>query len=491
MGATPSRREAARARAAPVAAALTLLCGCGGAGDGGSAPQLPALPDLSARTEAIRTHLAAADRTARVNPRSPEAVGAFGLAFHANLYYDQAIGAYEVAEALDPDDSRWTHYRAMAHASRGDNERALRALRAVVEAAPDTASAWWRLGDASFKAGRRDEAASAWRRVMELPEPAPSAAAEAAGHTPIGPLSAYAAFGLARLALGDGDAARARALLEEVTASAAPRFGPAFRLLGDAFGALGRDDDAARTRRRAARLPRYAPYVDSFLQALIDESRSAAFLLQQASTADLTTNGLWREHLVRRALSFEPENRDALFDLATMLRVQARYEEALELLEQHRREFPGDPQVLADIGRCLSALRRYAAAETVLREALQALDTAETRYDLALVLDRSGRLDEAIDEYQRALDRNPNHVDSLINLGIGLARRGELEPALARFQQAVEVDPEHADAQSNLGALYLARGAREAARRAFGRALEIEPGHAGATDGLRRLDGGP
>ena len=475
-----------RVRAA-VAAALAFLCGCREATYPAPGLQLPVLPDPSGQTEAIRTHLTDADRAARSNPRSPEAVGALGLAYHADLYYDRAVESYTLAEALNPNDWQWTYYRAMTHASRGDAERARQALVAVVEAAPDLASAWWRLGDAAFKTGHREEAARAWLRVMEFPEPDTPPAAEAAGHTPIGSLSAYAAFGLARLRLGDNDAVQALELLEGATA-AAPRFGPAFRLLGDAYGALGRDDDATRARRRAGRLPRYAPYVDQFLQKLIDESQSAAFLLQQASTADLTTNGAWREHLVRRALAVDPDNRDALFDLATMLRVERRYEEALELLERHRRLFPGDPQVVADIGRCLSALRQYAAAEPVLREALEALDTAGTRYDLALVLDRSGRIDEAVAEYERAVDRNPNHVDALINLGIAQARQGQLDRAIRLFERAAAVDPEHADAQANLGALYLAQGAREAARRAFEQALEIEPGHAGAADGLRRLD---
>ena len=465
-------------------AALTLACG--------PSPRpaieagLPPLPDLSGQPAALRTHLTAADRAARDDPTSPETAGALGLAYHADLYYDRAVRSYALAEALDPGAWRWTYYRALAHGSRGDVERERLALRAVVEAATEFGPAWWRLGDAEFKAGRRDLAADAWRRVRALPAPEAPPAAGAAGHNPIASLPAYAAFGLARLALTDGDADGARGLLEGVTAEA-PRFGPAFRLLGDALATLGRHDDADRARRRADRAPRYAPYLDPLFHALVRESRSAAFLLQQASTADLTTNAVWRERLVRRALALEPDQSDALFDLATMLRVLRRYEEALELLERHRRLYPGDPQVVADIGRCLSGLRLYAAAEPVLRQALEGLDTAETRYDLGLVLDRSGRLDEAVAEYRRALERNPNHVDTLNNLGIALARQGLLAEALGRFERAVAVDPGHADAQANLGALHLAQGAPEAARLAFRTALELDPGHAGAADGLRRL----
>ena len=475
-------------RSAVGACLLTaVVAACGPSFRPAISADLPALPDLSGQPEAVRMHLTAADRAARGDPTSADTVGALGLAYHADLYYGQAAGSYALAEALAPGAWRWTYYRAMAHGARGDTEEERLALRAVVDAAPEFGPAWWRLGDAEFKAGRRDRAVRAWRRVMTLPEPEEPPAAGAAGHHPIAPLAAYAAFGLARLALGAGDPIQAAELLEDATVEA-PRFGPAFRLLADALAALGRDDDASRARRRAGRSPRYAPYLDPLFYELVEESHSAAFLLQQASTADLTTNAAWREHLVRRALALDPDQPDALFDLATMLRVLRRYEEALELLERHRRLFPGDPQVVADIGRCLSGLRRYVAAEPVLRQALEGLDTAETRYDLGLVLDRSGRLDEAVGEYERALDRNRNHVDSLNNLGIALARQGRIGRAVSLFERGVAIDPGQADLQANLGALYLAQGAREPARRAFRAALEIDPGHAGAGDGLRRLE---
>ena len=284
-----------------------------------------------------------------------------------------------------------------------------------------------------------------------------------------------------------GDADRAGAMLEEVTA-AAPRFGPAFRLLGDAYMTLDRVGDGERAVRMADRLPRYAPYLDPLTEALVRESRSTTFLLQQASTADLTTNAAWREYLVRRALEFDPGHLDALFDLATMFRVLQRYDEALELLERHRRLQPGDFQVLADIGRCLSGLQRYAEAEPVLRRALEGLDTADTRYDLGLVLDRVGRAAEAGVEYQRALDRDPNHLDALNNLGAALASQGQLDAAAHLFERLVAVDPEDADARANLGVVLIAAGAYDLATRQFREALRLEPDHARARAGLREIE---
>ena len=452
------------------------------------AARLPALPELSGHPTALREHLEAADGAARDRPSSADAVGALGLAYHADLFLDEADRAYAAAEALSGGAWRWTYLRALAAGTRGDNEALADGLRQVVAAAPEFGPAWWRLGEAAFKSGRLDRAAEAWRRALSLDEPAPAAEPPGpAQRAPGAPVSAYAALGLARVALVRGDAEHAAARLEAATA-AAPGFGPAFRLLGDAYATLDRPEDAARARRTADRLPLYEPYLDRLSEALVRESRSTTFLLQQAATVDLTTNSAWREHLIRRALEVDPEHPTALAELATMYRVLRRYDEALELLERQRRLRPDDPAVLADIGRSLSGLGRYAEAEAMLRRALEGLDSPLTRYALGLVLDRTGRRSEAIVEYRRALDHNPNHLGALNNLGVALAAQGRMDEATRRFERLVAVDPGNADAHANLGVALAAVGARDRAARALREALRLDPDHADARAELRDIE---
>ncbi len=449
------------------------------------AARLPALPDLSGQSPAVREHLTEADRAARARPTSPEEVGALGLAYHADMLYAQADASYAVAAELSGSPWRWTYYRALVQDATGNADELAARLREVVDLAPDFSPAWWRLGELEFKAGRYDGAEQAWRRVLALPEPtAPAAGEGKVRRVAAAPMSAHAALGLARLALVRGDASAALERLEKLSASA-PRFGPAVRLLAAAYDAAGRREDADRALRLADRLPGYDPYIDPVLDTLVRESRSSTFLLQQASSADLSLNAAWREYLIRRALEFDPDNADALFELASVLRVLRRYDEALALLERHERLAPGDFQVLADIGRCLSGLGRYPEAQSVLRRALAGLDDANTRYDLGFVLERGGRVSEAIAEYRRALERNPNHRDALNNLGVDLARQGDLAQAVRQFERLVAVDPDNPDAHTNLGGVLLARGAREAAGQAFREALRLDSSHARARLGLR------
>ncbi len=456
--------------------------------------RLPALPELSGEPPALRAHLEAADRAARDRSSSADAVGALGLAYHADLFLDHADRAYAAAEALSRGEWRWTYYRALAAGTRGDTVALTDGLRRVVAAASDFGPAWWRLGEAEFKAGRYDRATEAWRRALSMEDPAPASEPAAAPEPPAfpprapgAPVSAYAALGLARVALVQGDANGAVRLLEDAT-TAAPGFGPAFRLLGDAYASLDRVEDASRALRTADRLPQYEAYLDPLAEVLVRESRSTTFLLQQAATADLATNAPWREHLIRRALEFDPDHPVALADLATTFRLLRRYEEALELLERRRRERPDDFGVLADIGRCLSALGRYGEAEAMLRRALAGLDNAPTRYALGLALDRAGRASEAVAEYRRALDRNPNHLSTLNNLGVTLAGQGRMDEAEHHFERVIAIDPKNADGLANLGLALSARGARDRAARAFREALRLDPDHIGARAGLQDIE---
>lgn len=458
------------------------------------AARLPALPDLSSQPASLVAHLTQADRAARARPTSAAAVGGAGLAYHADMFYEQAQRCYELAEELSGDWS-WTYYAAIASGARGDAEGLTVRLRQVVAKAPDFTPAWWQLGEAAFKAGRYEQAQQAWQRVLTLKQ-APVLDPASAGLSPEGtvpaiprrtsaPIAAYAELGLARIEIAQGDADKARERLETLT-KASPQFGAAYRLLGGVYASLNRNDDAKRAIRAADRRPN-APYVDPAVDHLVTASHSATFLLQQASTADLDTNAAWREYLVRRAVDLDPRNADALADLATMLRALHRYDEALEILERQRRLGGDDPQVLADIGRCLIGLQRYRDAEPVLRRSLASLDDANAHYLYGVVLDRLGRLPEAAVAFQHALDRNPTHKDALNDLGVALVRQGRLAQAVDVFQRLMETDPDNADAHTNLGAVFLAQGAAAAAEREFRAALDINPGHALARQGLEKL----
>lgn len=450
-----------------------------------AAARLPALPELSGQSRAVRDHLRERHAAAEAAPSSASAVGALCLAYHADLLYEQAARCYDVVAALAPGDWQWIYYRALIDSERARSNSLAEGMRQVVERVPEFAPAWWRLGDAAFKEGRYDQAEEAWKRASSAPEPDRTSFGTPSRATDL-PVSAYAAFGLARIALARGDADGARQILEPVVAERT-RFGSGMRLLTESYAALGRTADADRAASRAKRLPAYAPYADPLVDALARESRSSTFLLRQASEADLASNSTWSEYVTRRALEFDPDNPDVVSKLAHLLRTLGRSEEALEFFRRYSEMVPSDYQGLGLIGSCLSDLGKFDEAEPYLRRALTGLDDALTHYNLGALLSATGRSEEAIVEYRRALDREPDDLDARGNLAAVLVRTGQLAQASSEFARVLAGDPDNAVVHTNYGVLLLRLGREDQAAREFETALRLDPQLTQAAVALREL----
>jgi tetratricopeptide (TPR) repeat protein len=446
--------------------------------------QLPSPPVVSAPQKAVEEHLRERYEAAMKEPSSIAAVGQLCLAYHADMFFDAAERCYAAADQLVPGEWRWTYYRAVIQSERGGGEALVANLRTVVERAPQFGPAWLRLGEAEFKAGRYDRAAEAWRKASDLPVESESSASPR--HVTEIPLAAYAALGLARVALVRGEFDSARQTLEQLAAST-PQFGSALRLLAESYRKLGRETEAALYVYRAGRVPPYAPYADPVIDELARESRNSILLLRLASEANLAINAEWSEYLTRRALEFDPANPEVVLKLARILRTVERNDEALELFKRYQAMVPGDYQALAHIGSCLSAMGRFDEAETYFRQALKGLDDPITHFNMGLLLARTNRLDGAVAEYQRALELDPMHSDSRTNLAATLARQGKLDRAAHELTVLLEHDPENAGARTNLGLVLLQQGRTAGAISQFEEALRLDPGLTPAREALESL----
>src|SRR6266446_5513539 len=84
--------------------------------------------------------------------------------------------------------------------------------------------------------------------------------------------------------------------------------------------------------------------------------------------------------------------------------------------------------------------------------------SAVTHNVLGVVLDRSGRSDEAFKEFTVAIRLDPNFISARNNLGRMLATHGKRTEAIAEFERVLKADPNHIQAHYNLGALYADAG---------------------------------
>jgi tetratricopeptide (TPR) repeat protein/mono/diheme cytochrome c family protein len=121
-------------------------------------------------------------------------------------------------------------------------------------------------------------------------------------------------------------------------------------------------------------------------------------------------------------------------------------------------------------------LGKFVDAEKELRQATSmAPRLARAWYLLADLLSSQGRFTEALDYYERGLERDPNNVRILEKAGAIHLRNSELAESKAIFQRVLEIDLDSFDALFNLGAIMLREQNTEAAIRYFEGAIQSRP----------------
>ncbi|MBA7497165.1 Photosystem I assembly protein Ycf3 [subsurface metagenome] len=65
-----------------------------------------------------------------------------------------------------------------------------------------------------------------------------------------------------------------------------------------------------------------------------------------------------------------------------------------------------------------------------------------------------GMYDEAIAEYKRAIEINPNYAEAHGNLGVAYAAKGMYDEAIAEYKRAIGINPNYAEAHNNLAVAY-------------------------------------
>jgi serine/threonine-protein kinase len=187
-----------------------------------------------------------------------------------------------------------------------------------------------------------------------------------------------------------------------------------------------------------------------------------------------------------RALRLDPTNHFAWYIKAETLRHARRYADARATLAEATRRFPRERVFVDELGSVEYEQGNDAAAEQLFRRSIALEPDAAIAYaNLAGILLRENRADEAARVLQQGLQLHPN-VSLYINLGNVLFQRGDYVGAADAFENAVS--PSHGDPRAylnwaNLGDTLLwipgrateARQAYDKARRLLAPRLERAP----------------
>lgn len=102
---------------------------------------------------------------------------------------------------------------------------------------------------------------------------------------------------------------------------------------------------------------------------------------------------------------------------------------------------------------------------------------AEAHSNLGCALRKLGKTDEEILHYRKALELKPNSVIAHYNLATALAEQGKTDEAIAEYRQALRLEPENSDALSNLGFALAEQGNFSEAIECYKKVLQLEPGN--------------
>ncbi len=337
---------------------------------------------------------------------------------------------------------------------------------------PDWSAARYReTGEDLYRRGRYAEARTALERAIDR-EPED--------------IGSYVNLGLV-LASGLGEEARAREVLEEAV-TRDPGHPGARHVLGKLYLNQGRLPEALAALQAAHRLtPASWEYADWLGLALLRAGRPAAAetaFLQAARAAPWNPGP--RLHL---AQLYARQDRPADSDRERRIFARLRpLQDRAELYERKAGDYPDSPRarhllglVYLEQGRLPEALERF-------QEALE-LDPgfAATHHALGRLLQAQGRLPQAVRYLERACELDPELLEAHVDLGSAYHRSSRYDLAVAAYERALAIDPERPLVYSNLGMAHAMAGRLETAAEAFREGLKRAPDSADLHEALGQV----
>jgi tetratricopeptide (TPR) repeat protein len=142
------------------------------------------------------------------------------------------------------------------------------------------------------------------------------------------------------------------------------------------------------------------------------------------------------------------------------------------------------------VGLSYSTYRQTQAwrnTETLWRQVLAVTpNSAVAHNDLGNLLQKQGKLEEAIEHFHRVIEINPTYWAAHYNLGNALAGLGRTKEASDEYREAIRISSDFPKAHYNLGLSLFIQGKPDEAIVHYRKALEIDPGLASAHYSLGR-----
>lgn len=232
--------------------------------------------------------------------------------------------------------------------------------------------------------------------------------------------------------------------------------------------------------RRASEIRRDSP---RFLEAYLLEADAylrTYELDRQESTRDLALRSL------EAASRLAPEDPSLLLRLSSVYLQAGQLAKAERVLETLDSTAPGNPQILVQKAKVLSARQEHTAALEMMRKAAAQRPSWSILNRLALMEAEQGNVDAAREILETLQRRNPENKEMLSRLAELELEFGDIPRAVEIYQQLVQDRPSMTHLHTNLGVALMMLGEFEACMEPFSQAVSLSP--ESATDRLNLGD---
>ena len=176
------------------------------------------------------------------------------------------------------------------------------------------------------------------------------------------------------------------------------------------------------------------------------------------------------EATFHQGVRLRPADWNAYKQLGLFYFRHAQYEKAIEQYDEVVRLTPDNAHGYTNLGVLYYRLGKLDLGEEMTRRSAAIEPRATTLSNLGKLLSEQGRLDEAADYYQQAIDLAPLDHRKWANLASALRRKGDAglsrqsyDKAIELVTQALTVEPKNAGLSARLAHYLVARGDRERA----------------------------
>ena len=125
-----------------------------------------------------------------------------------------------------------------------------------------------------------------------------------------------------------------------------------------------------------------------------------------------------------------------------------------------------------ELGKLDTAIQAFEKALTIKPDYVEAIN------NMGIAFKEQGKLEEAIKEYEKVFTIEANCFEAHNNIGNALKEQGNLEKALESYEMAIMIKPDYAEAYNNMGIILKEQGRIKEALEAYNNAIAFKPNYA-------------